>query len=120
MIRFMVVLLALAVAVAGGTWLLHVNGNVAWPSFFTETLILLIFSTALIFGYLYRSDKPDFFVQLYLLSMVVKLVAYGAYMFVVILDDAPGAVANVVFFMATYFIFTVAEIAFLHRKITRR
>ena len=71
-----------------------------------------------IFVYLYKVNKPDFFVQLYLLTMAVKLVAYGAYNLLMILKDKSGAAENVVFFMILYLVFTTLEIVFLYRKIT--
>ena len=49
--------------------------------------------------------------------MAVKLLAYGAYMLGMILQDKAGAAANVVFFMVVYFVFTALEIGFLYRKI---
>jgi hypothetical protein len=121
LIRFILVLL-----VTGGV--LALSGIVAvqqhilsgLPSFFFETLIFLVFSTGVIYAYLYKAATPGFFVQLYLLSMSVKLLAYGAYNFIVILQDRPGAGANVVFFMIAYGLFTALEIAFLYRKITHR
>lgn len=90
------------------------------PSYFYQTLIFLLFGTSLLFVYLYRFNKPDFFVHLYLLSMVVKLIAYGAYNFFMIIDDKGGATENVVWFGVLYFIFTAVEIGFLYRKIAGR
>ena len=82
--------------------------NLQWidalPSFFYETLIFLLFGTALLFAYLYKFNRPGFFVQLYLLTMAVKLLAYGAYNFFVIVEDKHGAVLNVAWFMTLYLI----------------
>lgn len=119
MIRFILVLLIVAAVVAGFILLAH---QLQWievlPTFFYQTLIFLLFSTALIYRYLYRAEKPGFFVQLYLLTMAVKLMAYLAYNLVVVMEDPGGATLNVVFFMSTYCIFTALEIVFLYRKIT--
>ncbi len=119
MIRFVLVLLIAALALACLAGLAYKQ---LWieqlPSFFFETLIFLVFSTTTIFAYLYKVDKPDFFVQLYLLTMVVKFLAYGAYNLFMIMEDKPGAAANVVFFMLLYAVFTGLEIAFLYRKIS--
>jgi hypothetical protein len=52
--------------------------------------------------------------------MVVKLLAYGAYNFVMIIDDRGGATENVVWFSVLYFIFTAVEIGFLYRRISRQ
>lgn len=90
------------------------------PSFFRQTLIFLVFGTSLLFIYLYKFNKPDFFIHLYLLSMMVKLIAYGAYNFVMIIDDKSGATKNVAWFIILYFTFTALEIGFLYRKISRQ
>lgn len=120
MIRFFIVLLVTGgVLAAGGMMATHEHIVSALPSYFFQTLVFLVFSTGLIYVYLYRASAPGFFVQLYLLTMAVKLLAYGAYNFVVILRDKPGAVANVTFFMIAYGLFTALEIGFLYRKITR-
>lgn len=120
MIRFSLVLVASALVLSGITlfacrqlWIEQL------PSFFYQTITILLFGTITIFAYLYRINKPDFFVQLYLLSMAVKFLAYGAYNLMVILKDRDGAAANVVFFMILYIVFTALEIAFLYRKISR-
>ena len=89
------------------------------PSFFYQTLLLVVFGTGLIFVYLYKSNKSTFFVQLYLLTTMVKILAYGAYSFIMILEDRVGAVQNVIWFFTLYAAFTALEIFFLHRKIFR-
>jgi len=119
-IRFFVVLLVAALAIAGLTILaLHLSWIDVLPSFFYQIILFLLFATFVVFRYLYKIDKPDFFVQLYLLTMAVKFVAYGVFNLIVILDDRPGAAKNVAFFMLNYVLFTALEIAFLYRKISR-
>lgn len=119
MIRFGLTLVISALVLAGLTVIAY---RQLWieqlPSFFYQTLIFLVFTTFTIFAYLYKISKPDFFVQLYLLTMAVKFVAYGAYNLVMILEDKAGAAMNVVFFMILYLVFTGLEIAFLYTKIT--
>ena len=68
------------------------------------------------YAYLYKINKPDFFVQLYLLLMVVKFFLYGTYTYFMIIKDKMGAMLNVTFFMILYFIFTALEVIFLYRK----
>lgn len=120
MIRFFVVLLVTALAIAGLTILaLHLSWIDALPSFFYQILLFLVFATFVVFRYLYKADKPDFFVQLYLLTMVVKFIAYGVFNLIVILEDRPGAPHNVAFFIIIYLFFTALEVAFLYRKISR-
>ena len=119
MIRFFVALLIAALALAGLTILgAHLSWINSLPSFFYQIILFLLFATFVIFRYLYRLEKPDFFVRLYLLTMVVKFIAYGAFNLIVILEDRSGAPANVVFFMVVYFLFTALEIVFLYRKIS--
>lgn len=119
MIRFGIVLTAAALVVGGFTWgAFALQWIDQFPSFFYQTLFFLVFSTITIFAYLHKIDKPALFVQLYLLTMAVKLLAYGAYNLVMILKDKAGASVNVVFFMTSYVIFTVLEITFLYKKIT--
>ncbi len=88
------------------------------PSYLYETTLFVIFTTALISIYLYRSDNASFFVQLYFLSIVLKLLAYFAYNLIMILDDRRGAAINVMYFLLAYFIFTAVEIGFLYTKIS--
>lgn len=90
------------------------------PSFFVPALIFIALSTTVIYFYLYTADKPAQFVQLYLLTMAIKLLASLAFCFVMISRDKPSAVGNVVFFMCTYFLFTGIEISFLYHRISGR
>ena len=101
-----------------GALAFHQGWITSLPSFFYETTALVVFMTSVIFVYLYKSENASFFVQLYLLSMVVKLVAFFAYNIIMILDDRPGAVMNVLYFLLNYFVFTILEIGFLYRKIS--
>ena len=104
-------------------WAANVIFDRGWiphlPSFLYESTWLLGFITTVIFVYLYRSGSQSHFVQLYLLSMVVKLIACFVFMLLVVLEDRQGAVANVLYFLLVYVIFTAAEIGFLYRKISR-
>jgi hypothetical protein len=89
-----------------------------FPTFFWQTLIFLNFSTLLIYYYVIRSGK-NAFVQLYLLTMVLKLFAYCAYNIAIILQDRENAGINVGFFMITYLVFTTLELVFLYKRIGR-
>lgn len=89
------------------------------PSFFYQTLALLLMGTGAIYFYLVdiKKEKPEYFVQLYIATLFVKILAYGAYMLFVVWDDKVQAGDNALFFMVTYFLFTIVEIAFLYRKV---
>jgi hypothetical protein len=119
LIRFVVALLITTAVLTGGVMLAVYEAWIAkHPSFFFQTQIFLVFSTVVIYAYLYKVNKPDFFVQLYLLTMTVKLLAYGVYVYFMISEDPTGAFENVVFFMGVYITFTVLEITFLYQKIS--
>ena len=92
-----------------------------WPSFFFESLILLGVSTAGLYLYLIkvRNRSPEFFVQLYLLTIALKLLAFGSYMGIVVWMDRDGAVQNVVSFLAMYMVFTAMEVVFLWTRVAR-
>lgn len=90
------------------------------PSFFFQTIILLFLGAAGIYYYLVdiKKDKPRYFAQLYLLTLFVKLIAYGGYILFVLLKSPDQAAANAGVFMITYILFTTLEVGFLYRKIT--
>jgi hypothetical protein len=117
LIKFIIALLAAALGLAAIVFFsVHQNWLEKLPSFFYQTLFFLMFSTAVIYVYLYKVNKPDYFVQLYLLTMAVKLLGYGAYVYFMITGDRKDAFSNVVFFMVSYFLFTTLEIVFLYRE----
>jgi hypothetical protein len=119
--RFITITLALTLAFPPALNLMHHAGWIAQtPSFLYETTWFVAFTTTVLFIYLYRSAKPSLFVQLYLLSMAVKLVACFAFNLLMILDDKAGAVRNVLYFLVVYVLFTALEIVFLYRRISDR
>jgi len=89
------------------------------PSFYYQSLALLALSTIGLYHYLVkvRKSNPDFFVQLYLATIALKLLAYGSYLGIVVWKDTPGAYGNVIFFMIAYAVFTGLEVFFLWRKV---
>lgn len=120
MIRFFIVLAVTTVIVAGATWVLLELGLItSFPSFFYQTLLLVPLSTFFIYRKLVRITGPSLFTQFYLLSMVVKLIAYLAYNVIMVLEDRKGALLNISFFLLLYVIFTILEVAFLYRKVTQ-
>ena len=118
MIRFFIALTVLTGIVAGAVLYGVQQSWFEKPTFFPITLGFLVFGTALIYVYLYRANTTGYFVQIYLVTMVMKLLAYCGYNLLIILKDRSSAVGNVVFFMITYFLFTALEIAFLYGKIS--
>lgn len=118
MVRFLISLVILAALIFGclfGTlrlgWIDHV------PSYYVEILLFVFLTTLILFSYLYNAAPGPHFVQLYLLTMVLKLLGYAAFGLIIILSDRGGAVPNAALFIITYLAFTALEVAFLYRKI---
>ncbi|MCK6617270.1 MAG: hypothetical protein L6Q51_06475 [Cyclobacteriaceae bacterium] len=109
------------VLISSGIILAYNQFTAVWPSHFYHILFFLFISTAGLFYYLQRTKekRPEFFVQFYLLTMAIKLIAYAGFMIFVISRNRDGATANVVFFMIGYLLFTVAEVAFLYRRVNQ-
>jgi hypothetical protein len=119
LIRFIAALLITSFLLAGMTYLVvHGRYLEEFPSYFWTTLIFLNFSTLIIFFYLIRAGSGTL-IQLYLLTMVLKLFAYCGYNLLIILRDRENAGINVGFFMIAYLIFTTLELVFLYRRIGR-
>lgn len=117
MIRFLIALSFSALVILGlGLW-----GMEILPTFFYQTLIFLFITTGGLYRFLMKTkqDRPDYFVQLYLLTMALKLIGYGAYLFIVVRSQPQDVAGNIVFFMGVYFVFTAIEIGFLYQQINR-
>ncbi len=117
MARFIVAAIIISLLLIGGGYLFFDT----LPGFFWESIILLILSTVGLYRFLVniKRDKPDFFVPLYLATLAVKLIAYGAYIFVMAQLQPEWMFENVVFFMVGYVIFTALETVFLYRVVNR-
>ncbi len=115
--KFLFTLLSAGLLVVGIYWF----ASPQLPSFFYQTLALLLLGTGAIYFYLIdiKKEKPEYFVQLYMATLFVKILAYGAYVFFVVWDDKAQAGDNALFFMVTYFLFTAVEVTFLYRKVSR-
>lgn len=118
MIKFFIALIILTAVIMTSGLVATAYQYWTQPSFFFPTLILLASATGILYVYLDKAAS-GLFVQLYLLTIAVKILAFGAYIIVVVLDDKACALENVVFFMISYFAFTALEIGFLYRKKTR-
>lgn len=117
--RFLIALLALSALLAGLALLARANQWIAWPSFFYEILAFAGITTIVLFAFLYRVKIPAIFIQLYLLSMVVKILGSGIFIFIIAMKDRAGASPNVVFFLCAYILFTALEVAFLYYEKAR-
>lgn len=119
MLPFIIVASLLAFLLPSAVKFLYAQGWIeSVPSFLYESTVLMAFITIVIFVYLYRSKKAGHFTQLYLLSMVVKLITALIFVVLIVVIDQPAAVPNAVYFMVLYFMFTAVEIGFLYPKIS--
>jgi fumarate reductase subunit D len=117
MIRFLAALLILTLLLAGGVMSArHLGWVTEVPSYFFEILVFVSLTTLVLYRYLHRVPSGKQFVQFYLLTTVLKLLGYGAFGFVIIILDRPGAAANTLFFIITYVAFTALETFFLYQK----
>jgi hypothetical protein len=117
LIRFLIALFIVSLALfAGGYFVFE-----SLPKFFYHSIIFLFISTAGLYKFLLETkhSKPDLFVPIYLSTLMVKLIAYGGYIFVMVKKQPEMKAENVVFFMIGYVIFTGLETGFLYRSINR-
>ncbi|MBI3220698.1 MAG: hypothetical protein HYZ44_14380 [Bacteroidetes bacterium] len=111
--RFLVGLIGLAAVVMSATLFLVKSGAFASPSFLNATTMALTLSTAIIFFFLKRTNpsQPLDFVRNFMLTLVLKIILGGCYVFVILRLDPAGANANVAFFIVGYILFTAYEVA---------
>lgn len=95
------------------------TGITSRPSYFYQIIVFLFITTCALFYYLLQTKlkRPGIFVQFYLLTMAVKLLAYVGFLIFVISRNRSEGPANVVLFIIVYFLFTTVEVAFLYRKV---
>jgi hypothetical protein len=86
------------------------------PSFLLPILIGLTVATWLVFYYVQKIRREDF-VRNYLLTIVVKLLTGGMFIFTLLYLDRDGAEVNAIFFMTTYFLLTGLEVVFLFSRL---
>lgn len=88
----------------------------ASPSFLFLILTVLAVTTWLIYYFIQKTKQEDF-IKNYLLTIVLKLVLGGIFIFILLYIDKPGADTNAIFFMAAYLLFTGLEVGFLFRRL---
>jgi hypothetical protein len=86
------------------------------PSFLILILVVLTLATWLVYVFIQRTNQ-DNFVRNYLLTIVLKLLAGGIFIFVLFYLDQPGSNANAILFMTAYLLFTGLEVGFLFRRL---
>ena len=116
MLKFLITLSISALIILG----LSLWGMEKQPDFLYQTLIFLFLATAGLYRFLLKTkqERPDYFVQLYLLTLVIKIIASSVYLFVMVVGQ-PEPARDVVFFMGVYFVFTALEIGFLYKRVNQ-
>jgi vacuolar-type H+-ATPase subunit I/STV1 len=90
--------------------------QLANPSFLSLILTVLTLATGLVYFFMQRT-RPEDFIKNYMLTIVLKLLAGGIFISILIYMDKPGANANAILFMTAYLLFTGLEVGFLFRKL---
>ena len=120
MLRFFI---SVTLSIAGLLSAVYLGGQQHWlnttPSFASEIILFLGISTIVIFYFLIKHAQSPSFTQAYLVSMVLKMLTYAAFVLVIIFSDRAGAVANAVLFMIAYLLFTGLEVGFLFTAVNR-
>lgn len=98
----------------------HLSWTNALPSYLNEIVIFIVIATVVIYGYLNRFIDTSYFVQMFLLSMVIKMIASLAFITVIVFKDKVGVELNVALFLALYMLLTAVEIVFLHPQISKK
>src|SRR5712675_141297 len=86
------------------------------PSFLILILTVLAVATWLVYFFIQRTNREDF-IKNYLLTIVLKLLVGGVFIFSLLYIDKPGSDANGILFMAAYVLFTGLEVGFLFKKL---
>ncbi|MBX2900892.1 MAG: hypothetical protein KF775_14670 [Cyclobacteriaceae bacterium] len=114
--RYLILMLLVFAGLFGAGWL----GNTwAWwtlPDGWILVLIFLLIAMLVVGLNLLRirKNQPQVFVQFYLLSIAVKMVAGLAFIFFLIWDNPAEAAPLAALFMVGYILFTGAEVLFLN------
>ena len=112
MIRFSLTLVATALA---GELLVRFAGwlNISLSATVANGILLL--TTVLLYRAMSGIEDPQKFTQLYMISIVAKILLACVLIVVLILIDNSNARANVIFLFIMYVLFTVIEVLFLVR-----
>lgn len=76
---------------------------------------MLALATFIVYFFIEKTGSENF-IRNYLLTIVLKLLAGGIFISVIIYTDLESAESNAISFMAAYLLFTALEVAFLFKK----
>jgi amino acid transporter len=115
MVRYLIIMLAVLAVLMGTVWAGSVQTWWILPSMWIQVLVFLFIAT-LIIGFnlvRIRKNQPQVFVQFYLLSISVKMIAGLAFIFFLVWDNPAEAAPIATLFMVAYILFTFVEVAYL-------
>jgi hypothetical protein len=113
---------ALVAAATGGaiyaaTWLMAIAGWFIMPS---AAFVLSVIVTAAVYSILFRTKEPMLFTNLYLLTIALKVLLFGVFLFLIkLLWAATDLTANAVLLMMLYVVLTALEVTALFLKVNR-
>jgi hypothetical protein len=122
MLRFSLALAVLASAILG---VLVAGEKFEWfavPSF-SRTIVLFLWLTHIImYAMVVRQLelRPTDFVKVYLGMTVLRILFFGAFVFLIIRIDRAGAYPNAIVFLVCYFLFTSIEVVALYRVVSNQ
>ncbi len=116
--RFLILMVVFTISIYVSTQLMAGNGWIDLPSYAIATLAVLFLTTTLVYFFLAhsKSKHPIDFVRNYLLTLVLKIILGGIYVFVIMRLDPSMANSNATFFLICYFAFTGLEVTLLTIK----
>ena len=121
MLKFILATSFSALTVVGAYYLAeYISWINALPSFFKEIVIFTVLTTIVIYGYLNRFLNTSYFVQMFLLSMIIKMIASLAFITLIVFEDKAGVGPNVALFLLLYMLLTALEIVFLYPQISKK
>lgn len=115
MVRYLIIMLAVLAVLMATVWVGSVQTWWILPAMWIQVLVFLFIAT-LIVGFnlvRIRKNQPQVFVQFYLLSISVKMIAGLAFIFFLVWDNPAEAAPIVALFMVAYILFTFVEVAYL-------
>jgi hypothetical protein len=89
------------------------------PSFSVLITAISIVITVSIYTVLAKTANPQAFVNVYLLTIVMKLGFYLALLLIIRFVDSQSLIPNALFLMAAYLLFTALEVGVLFAKVNR-
>jgi hypothetical protein len=97
---------------ARNTWFLM-------PTYGLEIIVISVITTASIYMVLARTGNPRLFVNLYLLTIVMKLIFFSALLLMMRFIAPQSLTPNAVLILVAYILFTALEVGVLFAKVNR-